>query len=78
MSLHREDIKHGIDKAAENLKHAIDSIADSTSESRDRFRHKAKEVTRKAGDEMIEQGHRLKRAAEDSEDEAPAERQFPC
>lgn len=77
MSLHREDIKRGIDKAAANLKDAVDSVADSTSESRARFRDKAKEVAQKAGDEMIQKGHQLKRAA-DSESEERTERQFPC
>ena len=66
MSLHREDIKRGIDKAAANLKGAVDSVAQST-----------KEVAQKAGDEMIEKGRRLKRAA-GSDSEELTERQWPC
>ncbi len=77
MSLHREDIKRGIDKAAANLKDAVDSVADSTSESRAKFRDKAKELAQKAGDEMIEKGRQLKRAA-NSENKELTERQFPC
>ena len=77
MALHREDIKRGIDRTAAYLKQSVDSVAERTSESRARFRVKARKAARKAGDEMIAQGHRLKRAAGDGI-EAPAERQFPC
>lgn len=77
MSLDRKDIRRGIDKAAENLKDAVDSVADRTRESRARVTDKAREVAQKAGDEMIQKGRQLKRAA-DSESEERAERQFPC
>ena len=77
MSLKREDVKSGIDKAAAGLKDAIDSIADNTSVARDRLRKKTKQVARQAGDEMIAKGHRLKRAA-GGETAAPPERMWPC
>jgi hypothetical protein len=63
MSISREDVKHGIDHVASQLKEVVDNIADKTSESRDKLSEKAKDVARKAGDEMIEQGHKLKNSA---------------
>lgn len=63
MSFDKEDVKHGIDNVAAHLKDAVDSIAGKTSDSREKLREKAKEVARKTGDEMIEQGHKLKTAA---------------
>jgi hypothetical protein len=71
MSLDKNDIKHGIDNVAEHLKEAVDKFAEKTSESRGKLSAKAKEMARKAGEEMIEQGHKLKNAAsEPSSDEA--------
>ena len=64
MSLDRNDVKHGIDKAAEQLKSATDNLAAKSQEASDAAKAKAKELAIKAGDQMIEQGERLKKAAE--------------
>ena len=77
MNLHREDVKRGIDKAAESLKDAVDRVADGTSASRAKLRERAMQVARKAGDEMIREGRRLRRAA-GGEHEALAEGMRPC
>jgi predicted transcriptional regulator len=63
MSFDKEDVKQGIDNVAAHLKDAVDKIAEKTSESRGRVSEKAKEIARKTGDEMIEQGQKLKNAA---------------
>jgi hypothetical protein len=63
MSFDRNDIRHGIDNVAEHLKDAVDKIAEKTNESRGKIAESAKEMARKTGDEMIEQGHKLKKAA---------------
>ena len=62
MSIDKNDVKHGIDKVASHLKDAVDSIDQKTSDSREKLSEKAKEVARKTGDAMIEQGHKLKKA----------------
>jgi hypothetical protein len=63
MSLDKEDVKHGIDKAADQLKVATDKLAAKTHEASDAMTEKAKELARKTGDQMIEQGTKLKNAA---------------
>jgi hypothetical protein len=63
MSLDKEDVKHGIDNVAAHLKDAVDKITEKTSESRGKVSEKVKEMARKTGDELIQQGHKLKRAA---------------
>jgi hypothetical protein len=63
MTFDKNDVKHGIDNVAAHLKGTVDKIAEATSDSRDKVSEKAKEIARKAGDEMIEQGHKLKNAA---------------
>jgi hypothetical protein len=68
MHIDREDIKRGIDNAAQHLKNAVDSVADSASESGTKVRDKARDAARRAGDELIEQGQKLKRAAAGGEE----------
>ena len=63
MSFDKDDVKHGIDKAAEQLKTATDNLAMKSHEAGESMKEKAKELARKAGDEMIEQGTKLKNAA---------------
>ena len=63
MSFDKNDVKDGIDKAAEQLKTATDNLATKSHEAGESMKEKAKELARKAGDEMIEQGTKLKNAA---------------
>ena len=63
MSIHKEDVKHSIDSAAEKLKEITDTFAAKLNEAGDEASRKAREMARKTGDMMIEQGHRLKEAA---------------
>ncbi len=63
MSFDENDVKCGIDKVAAHLKDAVDNFASRTSESREKVSEKAKEMARKTGDELIEQGSRLKKAS---------------
>jgi len=74
MSLDKNDIKHGIDNVAEYLKDAVDKIAEKTSESREKISESTKEMMRKTGDEMIEQGHKLKNAASSQSSDATSEK----
>lgn len=78
MSFDKNDVKHGIDNVAAHLKDAVDTIAEKTSESRETLREKAKEIARKTGDEMIEQGHKLKNAAAPGPIPASSEKTPPC
>jgi hypothetical protein len=41
----------------------VDVVAEKTSDTRGKIAEKAKEVGRKTGDEMIEQGQKLKNAS---------------
>jgi hypothetical protein len=63
MSFDKNDVKNGIDKAAEQLKTATDNLAAKSHEASEAAKEKAKELARKAGDQMIEQGEKLKNAA---------------
>ena len=63
MSFDKNDVKNGIDKAAEQLKTATDNLAAKSQEASEAAKEKAKELARKAGDQMIEQGEKLKNAA---------------
>lgn len=63
MSFDKNDVKHGIDKAAENLKIATDKLAAKSQEAGDSITEKAKELARKTGDQMIDKGTKLKNAA---------------
>jgi hypothetical protein len=59
MSFDKKDVKQGIDGAATHLKEAVDKMA-KTSET---LAGKAKEAGRKAGNQMIKQGQKLKSAS---------------
>jgi len=59
MSITRNDVKRGIDRAASNLKAATDTIAAKG----DQATAKAKELGRATGDQMIAQGKKLKNAS---------------
>jgi hypothetical protein len=59
MSITKNDVKRGIDRAASNLKAATDTIAGKS----DQASAKAKELGRAAGDQMIAQGKKLKSAS---------------
>ena len=63
MSFDKNDVKQGIDDVAAHLKHAVDVVAEKTSGTRETISEKAKEFGRKTGDEMIEQGQKLKKAS---------------
>ena len=63
MSLDRNDVKHGIDVAAEKLKEVTDKISDKLSETAKDANEKAREFGRKTGDTMIEHGEKLKQAS---------------
>ncbi|HEX4277181.1 MAG TPA: hypothetical protein VHZ74_17615 [Bryobacteraceae bacterium] len=59
MSITKNDVKRGIDKAASNLKTATDVVAAKSATATS----KAKELGRNAGDQMIAQGKKLKSAS---------------
>jgi hypothetical protein len=59
MSFNKNDVKHGIDVAADKLKQATDKIA-ATAEDANAG---ARKIGRKAGDTLIEQGEKLKQAS---------------
>jgi len=63
MSFDKNDVKRGIDKAAENLKTATDKLAAKSQETGDSITEKAKALARKTGDQMIDKGTKLKNAA---------------
>jgi hypothetical protein len=63
MSFDKEDVKHGIDKAADHLKAAADAVVAKSHEASESAKEKAKELARKTGDQLIEQGEKLKNAA---------------
>jgi hypothetical protein len=74
MSFDKNDVKHGIDNVAAHLKDAVDKIAEATSESREKVSEKARELARNTGDEMIEQGHKLRNAASAESSDATTEK----
>lgn len=63
MSFDKSDIKQGIDNVAEYLKDAVDKIVEKKNESSEKISESARAVARKTGDEMIEQGQKLRNAA---------------
>lgn len=63
MSVDRNDVKRGIDKAAANLKAATDKLADKSHQAGESMTEKAKELARKTGDQMIANGNKLRNAA---------------
>jgi hypothetical protein len=59
MSMDKKDVKQGIDQAATHLKQAVDKVVETS----EMITAKAKEAGRKTGDQMIEQGKKLKSAS---------------
>lgn len=59
MSFDKKDVKQGIDEAATHLKQAVDKVAETS----EMIAAKAKEAGRKTGDQMIQQGKKLKSAS---------------
>ncbi len=59
MSIDKKDVKQGIDQAAIHLKQAVDKMAETS----EMIAAKAKEAGRKTGNQMIEQGKKLKSAS---------------
>jgi hypothetical protein len=59
MSIDRNDVKHGIDVAAEKLKEATDIIAEAARQAN----AKAYDFMNKAGDTLVEHGEKLKKAS---------------
>jgi hypothetical protein len=66
MKLDKEDIKHGIDTAADLLKDATDHIAEGSHKAAEKATGKRIELTRKAGDTLIAVGQKLKDSTKDS------------
>ena len=62
MKIDKDDVKHGIDAAAELLKDATNHI----SEEGHKATEKRIELTLKAGDKLIEVGQKLKDSTKDS------------
>jgi hypothetical protein len=60
MKLDKDDIKHGIDAAAELLKDATDHISEESHKAAGKAHEKRIELTVKAGDKLIEVGQKLK------------------
>jgi hypothetical protein len=63
MSFDKNDLKQGIDKAAEHLKAATDTVVAKSHEASESASEKVKELARKTGDQLIAQGEKLKKAA---------------
>jgi hypothetical protein len=70
MSIDREDVKHGIDTAAEKLKDVTDKVAAKFDKASDEASKKTREMARKTGDVMIDKGQKLKAAAREPSDPA--------
>ena len=66
MKLDKEDIKHGIDVAADLLKDATDHLAAKGHEVAEKTAEKGIELTLKAGDTLIAAGHKLKDSARET------------
>jgi hypothetical protein len=77
MSFDKNDVKHGIDNVAAHLKDAVDAFTEKTSESREKVSEKVKEMARKTGDELIEQGQKLKHAASVHSSDAASDHNKP-
>jgi len=58
-NMDKKDVKQGIDHAATNLKQAVDKMAETS----EMIAAKAREAGRKTGDQMIQQGKKLKSAS---------------
>ena len=66
MKIDKDDIKHGIDAAAELLKDATDHISEESHKAAEKATEKRIELTRKAGDTLIAVGQKLKDSTKDS------------
>jgi hypothetical protein len=66
MKIDKDDIKHGIDAAAELLKDATDRISEERHKAAEIATEKRIELTLKAGDKLIEVGQKLKNSTRDS------------
>jgi hypothetical protein len=66
MKLDKDDIKHGIDAAADLLKGATDHISEKGHEVAGKASEKRIELTQKAGDTLIAVGQKLKDSTKDS------------
>jgi hypothetical protein len=65
MKLDKDDIKHGIDAAADLLKGATDHISEKGHEVAEKASEKRIELTLKAGDTLIAVGQKLKDSTRD-------------
>ena len=66
MKLDKDDIKHGIDAAADLLKDATDHISAKGHEVAGKTAEKRIELTLKAGDTLIAVGQKLKDSTKDT------------
>ena len=66
MKIDKDDIKHGIDAAAELLKDATDRISEERHKAAEIATEKRIELTLKAGDKLIEVGQKLKDSTKDT------------
>jgi hypothetical protein len=66
MKLDKDDIKHGIDAAADLLKDATDHLAAKGHEVAEKTAEKRKDLTLKAGDTLIAAGQKLKDSAKEA------------
>jgi hypothetical protein len=66
MRLDKEDIKHGIDTAADLLKDATDHISTKGHEVAEKTTERRIELTLKVGDTLIAAGQKLKDSTKDS------------
>jgi hypothetical protein len=60
MRIDKDDIKHGIDAAADLLKDATDHISEESHKASEKATEKRIELTLRAGDKLIEVGQKLK------------------
>ena len=66
MKIDKDDIKHGIDAAADLLKDATDHLSEKGHEVAEKASEKRIELTLKAGDTLIAVGQKLKDSTKDS------------
>lgn len=66
MKLGKDDIKHGIDTAADLLKDATDKISAKGHEVAERTAEKRIELTLRAGDTLIAAGQKLRDSTKDT------------
>ena len=66
MKIDKDDIKHGINSAADLLKGATDHISEKGYEVAGKAAEKRIELTQKAGDTLIAVGQKLKDSTKDA------------